>query len=107
MIIASAIKLSDGSVFVGKRHGDCYYNMKVILKLEKPNQCAVKAIQGFINDKLQFLNRENAYYEALENNQCAEQIKPSKERLEAINKMFIDGNPKFEWKPQLASEDLW
>jgi hypothetical protein len=107
MIIASAIKLSNGSVFVGKRHGDCYYNMKVILKLEKPNQCSVKATQGFINDKLQFLDREDAYYEALENNQCTEQTKPSQEYLDMINKMFKDDNPKYEWKPQLASEDLW
>ena len=107
MIIAAAIKLADGQVFVGKRHGDCFYNMKCILKLDKPNQCAVKSIQGFINDKLQFLNREEAYYEAFMNNQCAEQMKPSKERLEQINKMFKDDNPEFVWKPQLASEDVW
>jgi hypothetical protein len=101
MIIASAIKLSNGSVFVGKRHGDCYYNMKVILKLEKPNQCSVKATQGFINDKLIFLNREDAYYEALENNQCAEQ----KENIEVH--LYMNNKEIWKWKPQLASEDLW
>jgi hypothetical protein len=107
MIIASAIMLKDGRVFVGKRHGDCYYNMKCILKLIHPNQCSVKTIQGFINDKLYFLDREQAYYEALEYNQCAEQLKPSDEHLEMMEKMFIDNHVKYEWKPQLASEDLW
>jgi hypothetical protein len=66
-----------------------------------------RPICSFINDKLQFLNREDAYYEALENNQCAEQIKPTEEILDKINKMFVDDNPKYEWKPQLVSEDLW
>jgi len=33
MIIASAIKTPDDSVFVGKRHGDCYKNMKIILPI--------------------------------------------------------------------------
>lgn len=84
MIIASAIKLPDGRVFVGERHGDCFQNMKTILRLDKPDKTAIKSQQGFINDKLEFLTREEAYEEALVNKQC--EIKGHK------------------W---LSSEDLW
>lgn len=112
MIIASAIKLKNGSVFVGKRHGDVFSNIMLIYQktgasYEQARKKHFGAIQGFINDKLQFLNREEAYYEAFSCGQCAEQLCPSKERLEQINRMFIGDSPAYEWKPQLASEDLW
>jgi hypothetical protein len=84
VIIASAIRLPNGSFFVGKRHGDCYLNMKKILHLDKPNETTVKSEQGFINHKLQFLTREEAYMEAVENKQCEKK--------------------SYCW---LASEDLW
>jgi hypothetical protein len=58
--------------------------MKVILKLDKPNKCSVNSVQGFINDKLQFLTREEAYIEAIKDNQCEEK--------------------SYNW---LSSEDLW
>lgn len=65
MIIASAIKLTDGRVFVGKRHGDCYSNYKLITKSDKPDGRTLNAFQGFINDRLEFLLRDEAYHEAL------------------------------------------
>lgn len=37
MIIASAIKLKDGSVFTGKRHSDCYRNFRDILMTSSNN----------------------------------------------------------------------
>jgi hypothetical protein len=81
MIIASAIKLSDGRVFVGKRHGDCF---KAIVFFTGDRMNRVGSTQGFINDKLQFLDRGLAYLEALENKQCEKK--------------------EYYW---LASEDLW
>jgi len=100
MIIASAIRTPDGSVFVGKRHGDCYKNMKIILGMSEPDERSVRATQGFINDKLEFLTRTEAYYEAFSCGQCKERV---------YIDLGIEGLhiPKEDWKPWLASEDLW
>lgn len=72
MIIASAIKLSNGRVFVGKRHNDVFSNIKYFYK--NPECSFLKEmlknhIQGFINDELVFKTREEALIEAKENNQ--------------------------------------
>lgn len=107
MIVASAIKLVSGRIFVGKRHGDCFENMHKILKVDKPLINEHRPICGFINDRLQFLNREEAYYEAFSCGQCKEQKEPNKETIDKINSMFPDNINNYEWKPQLASEDLW
>jgi hypothetical protein len=84
MIVASAIKLADGRVFVGKRHGDCYRNYKLINHEEKPDGTTFKVVQGFINDRLQFLDRSQAYVEAVVCGQCED-----------------------KGYPFLLSEDLW
>lgn len=97
MIISSAVKLKDGRTFVGKRHGDCYVQMKE-LGLPKED-CNNGATQGFINDQLQFLNREEAYYEALFYNQCKKKEKSSI--------IYARGLEIKKWKPLLMSEDLW
>jgi hypothetical protein len=112
MIVASAIKLKNGSIFVGKRHGDVFSNIMTIyqkmgMDYEDARKKHFGATQGFINDRMQFLNREEAYYEAFSCRQCKEQIRPSEKRIEQINKMFTDSNPEYKWKPQLASEDIW
>ena len=77
MIIAAAIQLRNGEVYVGKRHGDCLKNCleinrragvlsdTEILALHK--NCA----QGFITDKLCFLTRDEATFEAKKCNQIA------------------------------------
>ena len=100
MIVASAIRLANGSVFVGKRHGDCYLNAKTILGLEKPDETTFSAEQGFINDKLQFLSRTEAYYEAYENGQCREK-KYVNLKIKGLEMAERD------WKPILSSEDVW
>ena len=69
MIVASAIKLSDGRVFVGKRHGDCFKNlMSISIALGMDEEAARRlhfnCTQGFITDELAFLDREQAYFEA-------------------------------------------
>lgn len=98
MIIASAVKLKDGRVFVGKRHGDCYAKMAE-LKMDQKD-CNHGATQGFITEYLLFLNREYAYYEALNNNQC--------EKQEYNGNCHPDLRVEKEhWKPCLISENLW
>ena len=93
MIITSAVELSNGLVYVGTRHGDCY---RFIEKFYTED--ALKdSIQGFLNDKLEFLNREQAYYEALSCGQCDKQ--EYKERISIVS--------KDTWHPSLASEHLW
>ena len=69
MIIASAIKLTDGRVFVGKRHGDCFKNLMDIyistgMEHEEARKLHFNCTQGFITDSLVFLDRKQAYFEA-------------------------------------------
>ena len=71
MIIASAIKLTDGRVFVGKRHGDCFANVialytKAGMSDEEARRLHFNCLQGFINDKLRFSSRREAAQEAEE-----------------------------------------
>ena len=107
MIVASAIKLIDGKdrVFVGKRHGDCFMNivklhMKTGMSADEAKKLHFNCIQGFINDSLEFLTREEAYYEAFDCGQCKEQ--------HYVENRILDFNITAEnWKPCLFSEDLW
>lgn len=99
MIVSSAVKLNDGRVFVGKRHGDCYKQGKLILK--ENISLFKESIQGFITDNLIFLNRQEAYYEAYKNNQCEEQKPYEANYCEGLERSIHD------WKPCLFSEDLW
>ena len=69
MIIASAIKLTDGRVFVGKRHGDCFRNVislhtKIGMSEEDARRLHLNCIQGFITEALLFMNRDTAVEEA-------------------------------------------
>ena len=105
MIVAAAVKLNDGRVFVGKRHNDCF---AIIIELykqmgidyEESQKLHFNCVQGFITDTLVFLNRTDAYYEAFKCKQCEEQ----KYRLFPIKGFTITEE---EWKPMLASEDLY
>lgn len=74
MIVAYAIKLSDGRVFVGKRHGDCFKNLMAIsiasgMDGEQSRRLRFGCIQGFITYGLVFMTREQAYFEAGKCNQ--------------------------------------
>jgi hypothetical protein len=93
MIVASAVRLKNGSVFVGKRHSDCFASIMLILK---DNKAHIGSMQGFITDELNFLTRVEAYYEALACKQCKETILEDTEDDE-----------KEIWKCSLSSEDLW
>ena len=97
MIVASAVRLKDGRVFIGSRHGDCYVKMEE-LGLEI-HECNNGATQGFITDRLVFLNSELAYYNELEYGQCVMKTKPEF--------VYIKGTETENWKPILSSEDLW
>ena len=108
MIIASAIKLKDERVFVGKRHGDCFHNMLQIMSLEDINSPLIANLIdgctcGFITDSLVFLNRKDAYIEAYKCGQCKEQVAPDKKREEELYKIGLTE----PWDFCLASEDLW
>ena len=91
MLVASAVKMSNGSIFVGKRHGDCFKNYRDIMMSSGNNwtEDLLKAnsignVQGFITDDLRFLTRE----EALEHARAFHQVGDG-----AILELF--------------SEDLW
>ena len=90
MIVASAIRLSNGSVYVGKRHNDCFKNAIDInvlkgYSLEEAWKLHLNCEQGFITDKLEFLNREEAFIHAGKNGQLKNNDGPA----------------------YLTSEDLW
>ena len=89
MIIASAIKfLIDATnkevVLCGLRHGDMYKQLAGLGF--KPHEGYKELEQGFITDKNEFLNREDAYHHAVECNQ-------------------IERKNSDKWP--LFSEDLW
>lgn len=98
MIIASAVKLKDGRVYIGKRHGDCYGQIK---SLGMSKELCKESTQGFITDTLKFLNREEAYYHAYSEGQC--------EMQEPFEANFCEGLERDieNWKACLFSEDLW
>lgn len=52
MIVQSAI-LQDGVIYIGKRHADIIHDMVVIHNLPPP----IKGVQGFVDDKGNFLDR--------------------------------------------------
>ncbi len=90
MIVASAIKLTNGSVYVGKRHNDCFKNVMDINILkgceqEEARKLHFGCVQGFITDTLEFLDREAAYFHAGKCNQLKNE----------------------EGSAYLISEDLW
>ena len=99
MIVASAVRLKDGRVFVGKRHGDAYVKM---IELGIPKEdCECEATQGFISDLLIFYDRTDAYYIAFYYGQCDEQkYNPT------LYAKGLESNEE-DWKPSLSSEDLW
>ena len=97
MIVASAVKLQNDSVYVGIRHGDCYNFIKLHLG---DKELCINSTQGFINDKLQFLDREQAYYEAYTCGQC------KKQEYVYLPIKGIDITEEM-WHPCLFSEDLW
>lgn len=89
MVIASAIKLNNGSVYVGKRHSDCYehvfdINVKAGMDYETAKQLHFNCEQGFITDKLVFMSRARAWDEGY------------------VCKQFVDTEYN-----ELYSEDLW
>jgi len=75
MIIASAIKLTNGEVYVGKRHSDCFHNVieinrKTAMYSEQElMKLYLNCQQGFVNNSLRFLTRTEAAIEAHECNQ--------------------------------------
>jgi hypothetical protein len=92
MIIASAIKLKDGQIFVGKRHADAIYAAHKILGFEHVSFTE----DGFLTSDLRFLTRERAMKYA----EAVGQFK--REELQALAGCKNGYNG-----PELFSEDLW
>jgi hypothetical protein len=65
VITASAVKMPDGQIFVGRRHKDAYLAAQTILKSDKP----LSGEEGFITSALDFINRREAYRYARKNGQ--------------------------------------
>lgn len=77
MIVASAIRLENGSVYVGKRHSDCFRNIieintKAGTSYDDSRKFHFNCEQGFLTDSLMFLTRSEAYNEARKYGQCKE-----------------------------------
>jgi hypothetical protein len=91
MIIAAAIQLKNGQVFVGKRHSEA--KMNAINILGKDNYSGEDVKTGFITTNLKFLDRKEAYLLATNNGQY---------RNEETRKTLGVNNGK-----KLCSDDLW
>ena len=88
MIVAAAVKFhiektDEDVVLCGVRHGDVYKQLKALGF--KPKQGYVELEQGFVNNRGQFLTREEALKEAEHNGQL--------KQVPIITELF--------------SEDLW
>lgn len=81
MLVASAVKLSDGRIFTGKRHNDCF---ALIMENGISKEECRGHIQGFVDGRFQFLTRSQALAEAIRCRQL-----------------------KREVQGELSSEDLW
>ena len=67
MIVAAAI-LDDGIIYQGKRHNNVIHAMVRVYGLPSP----IKGIQGFVNEKGDFLTSEDAGKHAIECGQIKE-----------------------------------
>jgi hypothetical protein len=94
-IIASAIQLENGQIYVGKRHSDAQKNALKILGEEIYSKNKIVK-DGFITTLLRFVNRKEAYLIAKEHDQFKQ-----KEIQKACGvENGYDGE-------ELYSEDLW
>jgi hypothetical protein len=97
MIIAAAVKLSNGQIFVGRRHGESQRNAMEILNI-KDSFVLEKVKDGFLTSDLKFLEREDALFYAKQTGQF--------KRYDGIQGRSFD--PALDYDgPQLFSEDLW
>jgi len=87
MIKASAVKRkSDGKIWTGKRHGDCF--RQIVSELGIATVTRKEFIQGFVTNEDEFVDRKKAYKIAVDSNQLLQ--------------------PDDPWaSPTLMSEDLW
>jgi hypothetical protein len=96
MIVAAAIKLRDGRIFVGKRHADAIRNAMLIFGIRVADSRLFDMTDGFLTDDLRFLNREEAFVYAKETGQFRRE-----ELAEAAGiKSGYNGT-------ELFSEDIW
>ncbi len=95
MIVESAIQLEDKSVFRGKRHHNVIHLISTTAPGYRDGEKILKpviGVQGFVDDKGNFLNRKEAAQHALE---CG-QVETGKAKFQHI----FNGET-------LYSEDVW
>lgn len=102
IIVAAAVRLADGRVFVGKRHNDCFNAIISIYEhmgmgWDKSRWLHIGSIQGFVTDRLEFLSREDALEVAVAAGQCLPKKAPP---------AFCPGL-ETQHRAILMSEDLW
>jgi len=114
MIICSAVRLKDGSVFVGKRHGDAYTNALKLLKANEDDMNLLDSLFagsefGFITDGLVYLDRYDSFDEAVKCKQVSSDL-ASMENFTKLNKIFrlvVRDDEQSIKRIPLISEDLW
>lgn len=65
MIIKAAIKLSDGSVFTGKRHGDCSDRIREQYPIGNYPNIYHDHVAGFVTHTGEFVTREEGAFIAV------------------------------------------
>lgn len=93
MILAAAIKLSDGSVFTGKRHGDCSNRIREQYPIKDYPRIYDGHVSGFVTHTGEFVNREDAAIIAV--------------RYQQVIPISIDPIVWQKVFPALFSEDLY
>jgi len=67
-ILCAAIDYN-GVIICGHRHGDCYDTLKSLIGEINPNKIPKQNHQGFLTSKNRYINREDAWVIAKEQNQ--------------------------------------
>lgn len=102
LVVAAAVMLGDGRVFVGKRHNDCFQAVATVyqrigMEWDDARLMHIGCVQGFITDHLEFLSREEALEVAIAAGQCLPKEAPP---------AFCQGSEGMH-SAILMSEDLW
>lgn len=102
-ILCAALDYND-IIISGHRHGDCYDVLKSLIGEIDPNKIPNRDNQGFLTSKNRYVNREEAWIIAKENNQIKFGLKASDhDNDELLDGLRIDKKQK----SILISENLY
>jgi len=94
----------NGIIISGHRHGDCYETLKALVGEIDESKLPTRDKQGFLTSNNRYVNREEAWVIAKENNQIVHGLKASDRDNEKLDAWLgLEESPK----SILISENLY